>query len=886
MNFLKRAGAILMVVAIFASSCNKYADDFKQLNTKLDALASTVAGLPQLATDLAATKASVAALQTGIAALPTSASVTALATSLTALSGKVDAISTTITAIAAAGTASAAQVAKVQSDLTALATKVAADNASVIASQATVQTKLDALGVNVTGLATKLTALQTASDALAVAVAKVQAGGDANALGIAALAATLSTHATAIAKVSSDLAANSAANATAATAAATAATAAATAVLNDVAASAQMIAAQGLLAGQITAVQTALAGMAMTGSAANTDATALTVQGLQLQMNAINATLAVIVANTTLKIGVPTITITGGYGVPSVGAVMNANLSSILEAGASIQWNISATGTGSWTAISGATTATYTVQASEVGKYYQVVVTGVGSYKGTTNTSVATAAAVANIALTSVATPVISSTATPAPTAFQVGVNMKLGLLAPYTVAQGATVTYQWQTSPTLTGVYSTVATTATYTPVAADANMFLRVVVTGTAGFNGVVTSPSTVITVGPVTAINWTSGISNNLVTITLTSGTFKGSTATYPNSDLVASDFTWTGVDAGKFTNALTVTTKVSPTVVTVQLGAAAVLIDNTVNAVAIPAATLATPATTVPTVASSSAISVPVPIAAVAASPTFSMSGMNTLVITMTGGSFKSGTISASDFTFTGGDAALIQAGTFTRTSANIVTVTNIVAGLAANNTVAVPAATQATQGTSVAGVGKASLTAGAVALTGENVITVTMTGGTLKTSGLAQSDLVFTGTDAVALGSATVTYTGTNTFQISGFSGLVGADNVVTLKASGQATQGTSIAAASDNIVALTTPAFAVSAAAGTVTVTLVGGTFPAGLATANFSSTTCTIGAVTYLTSTTASIALSGAVVGSNTIVLKQSGQLTAGTSVSVTTSY
>ena len=69
MNFLKRAGAILMVVAIFASSCNKYADDFKQLNTKLDAVASSVAGLTQLATDVAATKASVTALQTSVAGL-------------------------------------------------------------------------------------------------------------------------------------------------------------------------------------------------------------------------------------------------------------------------------------------------------------------------------------------------------------------------------------------------------------------------------------------------------------------------------------------------------------------------------------------------------------------------------------------------------------------------------------------------------------------------------------------------------------------------------------------------------------------------------------------------------------------------------------------------
>ena len=132
MNFLKRAGAILMVVAIFASSCNKYADDFKQLNTKLDALATQVAGVTQLTTDLAAVKSSITSLQTAVAALPNpTASIAALTTNLAALSTKVDGITTTLNAVATSGTATKAVVDQLKLDLAALATKTANDDAAL-----------------------------------------------------------------------------------------------------------------------------------------------------------------------------------------------------------------------------------------------------------------------------------------------------------------------------------------------------------------------------------------------------------------------------------------------------------------------------------------------------------------------------------------------------------------------------------------------------------------------------------------------------------------------------------------------------------------------------------------------------------------------------------
>ena len=134
MNFLKRAGAILMLVAVFASSCNKYADDFKQLNTKLDALATTVAGVTTLTTNMAALQAQVTALQSAVAALPTTASITALNTSLTNVNTKIDGIVNTLKTISDAGKATDDVIAGIKSDLKTLSDKVTADNAAMAAS--------------------------------------------------------------------------------------------------------------------------------------------------------------------------------------------------------------------------------------------------------------------------------------------------------------------------------------------------------------------------------------------------------------------------------------------------------------------------------------------------------------------------------------------------------------------------------------------------------------------------------------------------------------------------------------------------------------------------------------------------------------------------------
>jgi len=90
-----------------------------------------------------------------------------------------------------------------------------------------------------------------------------------------------------------------------------------------------------------------------------------------------------------------------------------------------------------------------------------------------------------------------------------------------------------------------------------------------------------------------------------------------------------------------------------------------------------------------------------------SPSFTTTALNnTVTVTLTGGTFKAGAIVAADFWFGGIDAAPIAAGTFTRTSDTVVTITGLVgtlAGGAYDNGLVVYAATQATQASAVAGV---------------------------------------------------------------------------------------------------------------------------------------------------------------------------------------
>jgi len=85
-----------------------------------------------------------------------------------------------------------------------------------------------------------------------------------------------------------------------------------------------------------------------------------------------------------------------------------------------------------------------------------------------------------------------------------------------------------------------------------------------------------------------------------------------------------------------------------------------------------------------------------------SPAFStVTATTSVTITLTGGTFKAGTIAAADFTFAGDNAARLAAGTFTRTSDTVVTITGLTTMVAAtNNTVTVKDATMAIKASSV------------------------------------------------------------------------------------------------------------------------------------------------------------------------------------------
>jgi len=595
MNFLKRAGAILMVVAIFASSCNKYADDFDQLNKKIDALASTIAGVPQLSTDLAAVKASIASIQTAVAALPTAtqntASFKAVTDQLTAMTTQVNAITATLATVVTSGTATKAVVDKLTLDLAALSTKVAADNATMIKGQADAMTKLNAMDVKVDGLATKLTTMQASMVALADAVTKVQAGVDANKLDIAGLAGKLTDQAAAIKQIGLDLAANTAANVIESQNVA--------AILADVSASGLIMAGQANLANQISAIQTAIAADAKTGTATDT-ATSLTIQGLQLQLNAMNVTLQTIWANTVKSVSTPTIT-----GNILVGGILTAAPGTAPETG-TWQWSNCATVGGTYVAIAGATASTYTVQAGDVTKFIKVTITGTGSWAGAsittpaTATSLATGAILANIPLTPFTAGITGT--------LQVGQTLTAPVVNPVSLVYPVTATYQWMSAASATGVYSPIAgaTKSTYKTVTADATMYLQVVATGVQGYSGVVTSAN----VGPIayTDINtpaFTLVSANNTITVTLTDGSFSATVA--------KGNFNFVGLDAATLNGGGVIFTRVSSTKVTFTTVSATGFGLMSSNYVAISNAGMATQSTAAVAVPSTEVIIVPVGLA---------------------------------------------------------------------------------------------------------------------------------------------------------------------------------------------------------------------------------------------------------------------------------
>ena len=321
---------------------------------------------------------------------------------------------------------------------------------------------------------------------------------------------------------------------------------------------------------------------------------------------------------------------------------------------------------------------------------------------------------------------------------------------------------------------------------------------------------------TIIDVTSPVFTTVVGDNTATITLTGGTFKAGA-------IAASDFTFAGADNAALAAATTFT-RTSDTAVTITGFTALGGVNNTVL---VKAATQATAASAVTAVAST--------ITDVTSLPFTTAAGNNKVTITLTGGTFKAGPIVVTDFTFGGtNNAALAAASIYSITSDTVVMITGVGLVGAADNTVLVKAATQATQASAVAGTAStviADVTSPVfTTVVGDNSATITLTGGTFKAGAIAASDFTFTGADNAILAAATTfTRTSDTVVTITGFTALGGVDNTVLVKEATQATPASAVAGTASTVIAdVTSPVFTTVVGDDTATITLTGGTFKAG----------------------------------------------------------
>ncbi len=173
-----------------------------------------------------------------------------------------------------------------------------------------------------------------------------------------------------------------------------------------------------------------------------------------------------------------------------------------------------------------------------------------------------------------------------------------------------------------------------------------------------------------------------------------------------------------------------------------------------------------------------------------SPGFILGSLSTdATITLAGGTFKAGTITAADFSFGGPNAIPLAAGTFTRISDTVVHISDL-SGLTYSdiNTVTVFGATQATQATSVAGrVMEDSYSSAFASLEGDDTVTITLNGSGTYMPSITAADFMFLGTNASKLAAGTFTRTSDKVVTITGLNLSAYAYNQAVVKGSAQAT---------------------------------------------------------------------------------------------------
>lgn len=168
MNFIKRTGAILMLVAIIASSCNKQpniVDPYR--GTKLDVLAANFKGVTELTIDAIILKDNVSHLQKALTTLPETSTNSALKISLTAINGSIDSIVSTLNTMANNGTTSIRVIDSFKNDLTTLLLKVGVDNN-------TLKTQITMLGSSNIIQSARLNELLKTNTALVVQITDAQ----------------------------------------------------------------------------------------------------------------------------------------------------------------------------------------------------------------------------------------------------------------------------------------------------------------------------------------------------------------------------------------------------------------------------------------------------------------------------------------------------------------------------------------------------------------------------------------------------------------------------------------------------------------------------------------------------------------------------------------
>jgi hypothetical protein len=205
-------------------------------------------------------------------------------------------------------------------------------------------------------------------------------------------------------------------------------------------------------------------------------------------------------------------------GTAQVGGVLTAG--AVTPSGATVNYQWQSNASGSYTNITGATLSTYTVDPIYQGYNIEVMATGSGIYSGSV-TSAATSAVIGQTPITAIA---------PITGTVQVGSVLTAGAVTP----SGAIVNYQWQKFSLAADQFLNIngATSITYTPVAGDQGLSIRVEAIGTGIYSGTVTSTSTSVVAAPtvITAIAAITGTAQVGSTLTAGALTPSGATATY--------------------------------------------------------------------------------------------------------------------------------------------------------------------------------------------------------------------------------------------------------------------------------------------------------------------------------------------------------------------